>query len=74
MSEIVGGQLGPEAKYSVDLSDGKIKISVSYDGVDADASATVAIEAGLLIDRLAALIPGTVDDAIFAVLKAAFLK
>lgn len=63
--------IGTEGKVDVKIQGGKIYLVGKYDGKDMDADLTVGIEVDLLIDKLAAKIPGQVDDAIFGVLKAA---
>jgi hypothetical protein len=71
MSELVAGPIGAEAKYSLAMEDGKLALSVVYDGVEADAELKVKLEVGLFIDKLKDLIPGKIDDAIFELLKGA---
>jgi hypothetical protein len=73
-TELATGPIGAEAKYDVKLEEGKLHIAIVYDGVETDAELKVKIDAGLFIDKLAAAIPGQIDDAIFAVLKGALLK
>lgn len=73
-TELVAGELGPEAKYDVKIVEGKVIMAVKYDGAETDAELLVKIDAGMFIDKLAAAIPGEIDDAILAVLKGALLK
>ena len=73
-TDLVAGEIGPEAKYDVKIVDGKIVMAVKYDGAEADAELLVKIEAGMFVDKLAAAIPGQIDNAILAVLKGALLK
>lgn len=73
-TDLVAGELGPEATYDVKLVEGKLVIAAKYDGAETDAELKVAIDAGLFVDKLAALIPGTIDDVIIAVIKGALLK
>ena len=63
--------IGTEGKVEVKLMNGKLYLVGKYDGVQADAELSVGIEVDMFIDQLAAKIPGSVDDAIFGVLKAA---
>lgn len=74
MTDLASGDIGAEAKYDVKLEEGKLVIAAKYDGAETDAELVVKIDAGLFIDKLAAVIPGTIDDAILAVLKGALLK
>lgn len=73
-SDLASGPIGAEASYDVKLVEGKLVIVAKYDGAETDAELKVAIDAGLFMDKLAALIPGTIDDAIIAVIKGALLK
>lgn len=60
-----------EADLSLDFKDGKVRLSVSYDGKGTDAGIYVDLEAEYFIDKLADAIPGTVDDMILSALKGA---
>lgn len=71
MSDLVDGQIGPEAKYKVSLDAGKLIIAMGYDGVEADAEMSIKLEVDLFLDKVAALIPGKIDDAVIAMLKGA---
>lgn len=68
MAEIVGGQVGPEAKYALKFEGGYLKAMVEYTG--ADLGADVAVKFGAekfitaLIDALEGAIPG--DQTLFA--------
>ena len=73
-ADLVAGPIGAEASYDVKLEGGKLVIAVKYDGAETDADLKVALDAGLFMDKLAALIPGTIDDAVIAVIKGALLK
>lgn len=73
-TELAAGELGPEAKYDVKIVEGKVVMAIKYDGVETDAELVVKIDAGLFLDKLAAAIPGQIDDAIIAVLRGALLK
>jgi hypothetical protein len=75
MSEEKEVKLGDHAELDLSLADGKVTISVSahaeVDGVKAESKNSVVVDGGMLLDKLAALIPGAVDDAVITVLKAA---
>ncbi len=73
-ADLASGPIGAEAVYDVKLVEGKLVISAKYDGAETDAEVKVTIEAGLFMDKLAAVIPGTIDDAVIAVIKGALLK
>jgi hypothetical protein len=63
--------LGPEAKLDIKVGGGKVVLSVVYAGAGGGADVSVSLESGYFIDKLAAAIPGSIDDAILAILKAA---
>lgn len=71
--EIVEGKAGPVG-YDLELVEGKlqIKLSVGVEGVA--ASLVASIEPGHFLDKLKAVIPSQIDDAIIEVLKAALVK
>lgn len=73
MSDLAQGNLGPELSYKVELVGAKLKISAMYDSSGVDVGASVSIEAGYFVDKLAELIPGKIDDMILAALKGALL-
>ena len=65
--------LGPEAKLKAEMLEGKIKLSIAYDGKQLDGGAWVAADSDQLVDALAELIPGAspFEQAAVAVLKMA---
>lgn len=65
MGEVLEMKKG-EAKFDVKLEDGKVKLSVSYDGKGADASFVVALEPEYFVEKVTAAIPGQIDDQIAA--------
>lgn len=72
MSESKAQQvLAGDDNWSLDLSNGVLKLSahLALEGVAAEAK--VEVDAGVFIDKLKDLIPGKVDDAIFDVIKLA---
>lgn len=69
--DVAQGQVGPELKYDIVVAGGKVKISVSYDGAQADASLVISLDSDLLLDKLAEKIPGKIDDAVIGLIKVA---
>lgn len=61
--------IGTEGKVKLALVGGKLAITGAYDGQGADVTLTIAVEPEYFVDELAKIIPGQVDDAVFAVLK-----
>lgn len=71
MSELAGGSLGPEAKWDLSLSDGKLLLKGKYAGLGGGVDLTASISADYFLDELAKMIPGQLDDAVLKLLKAA---
>lgn len=64
-------KIGTEGDIDVKLAGGFVTIEAKYAGSETQASASVSISVDKLLDKLAAKIPGQVDDAVIAVMKAA---
>lgn len=64
-------ELGSEANVDVLLKDGKVILVAKYDGKETDAELSVSVSVDMLLDKLAAKIPGQIDDAVIGLLKAA---
>lgn len=69
--DLINKQLSPEANAKVVISEGKLSLMAVLDTAGMDASVVVSVDTDYFLDELAAKIPGTMDDAIIAVLKAA---
>lgn len=61
-----------EADMDLSFKDGKIRMSVSYDGKGVDAGIYVDVDPEYFLDKLKEAIPGTLDDKIIDMLKLAF--
>lgn len=72
--DIVNKEISKEAKVDVEFKDAKLNITFSYEGAGAGVSVVGSVSADYLLDKLAAAIPGQVDDAIIAVMKMAISK
>ena len=70
MTELANVQKG-EGNLSIKIEDGQVKMVISYDGKQADASFNVTLEVDQYLDMLAEAIPTEIDDAIIALLKGA---
>lgn len=70
-SNLINKELGSEGNLSLKIEGGKLKLSLKYDSSGADAELSVLLEPDYFIDKLAGVIPGQIDDAIFAILKGA---
>lgn len=71
LSEIM---ISPETTLKSEFVDGRIKLAVKFDGSQLDAELSILIDPGLVLDAVAKQIPGTADDAVFALIKSAFLR
>ena len=60
-----------ESSVDVDFVDGKLRIALAYDGKGADAGLYIDVEPDYFLDKLKAVIPGQIDDAIIEMLKGA---
>jgi hypothetical protein len=60
-------ELYQEGELKAELDNGQIVLTYGGKG----ATAVVSIDAGYLLDKLAAAIPGSIDDAVIGVVKAA---
>lgn len=75
-AELAQGKLGDVGAYDVAFKDGKLVASAmasAVNGVGLALSADVKVEIGAeaVLDALAKAIPGTIDDALLGVIKAA---
>lgn len=61
---------GKELDIKIEVKDGKVRLEAAFDGAQADAGAFVVIGVDELLDKLEEKIPGKVDAAIFALIKA----
>lgn len=77
MSELAGGQIGPEGNWSVSSENGKFKVQAGYKGSDAagvEVGVFVAVaplayfEAG--VKALESAIPGEIDNVILEAILA----
>ncbi len=63
--------ISKEAKFDIKVVAGKLVLAVSYDGAQVDAGISVAIDSDAFLDKLAALIPGQLDDLVISGVKVA---
>lgn len=71
MSELATGPLGPEGSFKLDLSGGKLLLTLNYKGEGGEGQLTFSVDSGYFLDKLAEKIPGQIDNAIFGLLKLA---
>lgn len=67
--------LGPEAKFKLSLENGKVIISVVYDGKGVDGEIKLSADGIYFCDELAKLVPGdtVIEQFVMGALKAAFM-
>lgn len=72
--EVISKELSNELKLKLEVVDGKVKSSLSYDGHQADVEMSVSLDIEAYAQQLKAAIKGPVDDliidALIAMLKA----
>ena len=68
-------ELGPEAKFKLGLENGKVIITLIYDGKGVDGELKLAADGIYFCDELAKLVPGdtVVESFIVGALKAALM-
>lgn len=69
--ELAQGEIGAEGSYDLALVGGKLVLSVKHASKGAELGVSVAVDGDYFADKLAAAIPGKLDDAIIGMLKAA---
>lgn len=73
MSEkkLVEYDFGGESGLDLEFKDGKLRLTIQYDGKGADAGVYVDLEPDYFLDKLAAAIPGELDDMVIGAIKGA---
>lgn len=71
--EIVEKKLGAEGELNLEFKEGKICLTISYDGKGVDGGVFANIEPAYFMEKLKTAIPGKIDDVIIDGLTAAFL-
>lgn len=73
MADVVDGEIavgeGKSLDYDVNFVEGQLVLSMKFDGQYMDSELKVSLDSDQLLDKLAARIPGKVDDAILGMLK-----
>lgn len=72
--DLVNGPIGNVGKYDVEFKGGKLVASVDVVAGVASASVKLELDAGQVLDALKKAIPGSIDDLIIDMAKAALLK
>lgn len=69
--DLAEGKIGAEGMFDLELKEGKLVLVADHKAAGSHAKLEVAVDPDYFIDKLAGVIPGTIDDAIFSVLKGA---
>jgi hypothetical protein len=74
--DIVEGNIGAVGSYDLEFKGGKLSALVKIDrevgaGLSIEGSMKVSLDADMVIDALAAAIPGKIDDVALGLIKAA---
>lgn len=69
--ELVSEKIGSEGVLEVDVVNGQLVVSATHKHASGEVVLTAKEDVGYFLDKLAAKIPGAVDDAIIGVIKAA---
>jgi hypothetical protein len=69
--ELAGDAIGKEGMYELKIVEGNLVFVIGMDTKGVDAKFDFKIESDYFLDKLAAVIPGEIDDAVIAMLKVA---
>lgn len=71
MSDLADGNLGAVGQYHIKFEAGKLVLAADAALGPAVAKMEIAVDSAKVLDALAAAIPGTIDDAVLSLIKAA---
>ena len=66
--------VGAEGMLDLKLEGGAVVLAVGYKGADADAMLSVSLKPQAFVEKLKAMIPGSIDDVIFDLILAQLSK
>jgi hypothetical protein len=69
--KLVELEISKETELDLEIKDGKMRFSFGYDGKGLDGGVYLDLDPEYFMDKLAALIPGEIDDALLGMLKVA---
>jgi hypothetical protein len=64
-------ELGSESLLKLEVVEGKLKLSVKYDGKGLDGELSLLLDPDYFADKLAEAVPGKIDDLLLDLLKKA---
>lgn len=75
-ADILDGKIGAVGGYDLEFKEGKLTfvVDVAAPGGLVSGKLGLGLDAGAVLDAIAKAIPGTIDDAIISVAKAALLS
>lgn len=73
-ANIVGGKVGSVGAYDVKFVGGQLAAELVVEEGPFAGNLSVKIDAGKVLDAIADAVPGQIDDAVIALIKAALLK
>lgn len=71
--EIVGGKMGEVGEYELELKGNNVCVTVKAGVGPVKAGLTLELDSCALLDLIAKAIPGTLDDTLIALAKAALV-
>jgi hypothetical protein len=71
--EIVEGNLGTVGKYDVEFKGGCLVVELNAGAGPVSGGVVIKVDAGKVLDAIAAAIPGQIDDAVIAMIKGALV-
>lgn len=71
MSDLLKKEIGKEGNFQLKFEDMKLKLIVGADTAGVDAGLYIDIELEYFLDKLKDAIPGTLDDTVIELIKAA---
>lgn len=74
MVNLADTKLSQELEVRAEYIDKKIKLTASYKKSGLDAELSIFVDPAFVLDAIAKSIPGETDDAVFALIKGAFIK
>ena len=69
--ELAHGELGAEGAFDLKIEGGKVVLVGAHNSKGAEIGACVKVSPDYFIDKLAAAIPGKIDDMVLGMLKEA---
>lgn len=72
-AQLAQGNIGTVGKYDIDFKEGHLVLEIDANVPVGSAGLVIKVSAEKVLDAIAKAIPGTIDDAVIGVIKAALL-